>query len=114
MGLKFVSENLATQGADALGNTGILLKESQEPIRSLTFFNNSSHKQYLRVDVPNSIPVQIPASTSFSLQFADLLTEDVHRIEVFGTSGDLVTITFVTGSLQKIHKALVTLGVLSG
>lgn len=117
MGLKFVSENLGAypaSGTDALGNTGFLQKTSNDPIRALTFFNNSSHTQYLRVDVPNSVPVKIPASTSFSLAFADLLTEDVHAFEVFGTSGDLVTVTFVTGTLQQIHKGLVALGLISG
>ena len=115
MGLKFVSENLqALPATDNLGNTGWLDKPSNEPIRSLVFFNNSSHNQYLLVDVPQSIPVKIPASTSFSLSFADLLGEDVHKMTVFGTTSDLVTITTVTGSLDKIRKSLITLGLLTG
>ena len=48
------------------------------------------------------------------LQFADLLGEDVHKITVFGTTADLVTITYVTGSLSNIRKSLITLGLLSG
>ena len=115
MGLKFVSENLqALAATDNLGNTGWLEKPSSEPIRSVVFFNNSAHNQYLLIDVPNSVPVKIPASTSFSLQFADLLGEDVHKITVFGTTADLVTITYVTGSLSNIRKSLITLGLLSG
>jgi hypothetical protein len=114
VGLTFVSENLQTGVTDALGNTGVLIKRSREPIRSLVFFNNSAHKQYLTVDVPNSVPVQIPASTSFSLTFADLILEDVHEINVFGTSGDLVTITYVTGSLERIKKAFALLGLITG
>jgi len=115
MGLKFVSENLVALAAtDNLGNTGWLEKPASEPIRSLVFFNNSPRNQYLLVDTPNSIPVKIPASTSFSLSFADLLGEDVHRITVFGTTADLVTIVYVTGSLAKVRAGLVALGLLAG
>ena len=114
MGLKFVSENLGTQTTDALGNTGVTEKRTTDPIRSLVFFNNSAHKQYLQIDTPNSLPVQIPASTSFSLTFADLLLEDVHEIHVFGTSGDLVTITYVTGNLDQIKKGFAKIGLISG
>jgi hypothetical protein len=115
MGLKFVSENLGALAAtDALGNTGFLQKRSTDPIRSLVFFNNSAHKQYLQVDTPNSIPVQIPASTSLSLTFADLIVEDVHEINVYGTSADLVTVVYVTGSLQSIRKGLALAGLITG
>jgi hypothetical protein len=114
VGLKFISENLGTGVTDALGNTGILEKRTSEPIRSLVFFNNSAHKQYLQIDTPNSVPVQVPASTSFSLTFSDLLLEDVHEIHVYGTSGDLVTITYVTGNLENIRKGFAKIGLISG
>ncbi len=115
MGLKFVSENLqALPATDNLGNTGWLEKRSSDPVRSLVFFNNSPRNQFLLVDVPNSIPVKIPASTSFTLNFADLLGEDVHAITVFGTTADLVTITYVTGTLAGIRKGLIALGLLTG
>lgn len=114
MGLKFVSENLqALAATDSQGNTGWLQKRSSDPVRSLVFFNNSAHKQFLLVDVPNSVAVQIPASTSISLTFADLLTEDVHEITVYGTSADLVTIVYVTGTLQNISKGLAKLGLIT-
>jgi hypothetical protein len=115
MGLKFVSENLqALPATDNLGNTGWIEKPSSEQIRSLVFFNNSPRNQYLLIDTPNSIPIKIPASTSFTLSFADLLAEDVHKITVFGTTADLVTIAYVTGSLSKIRQSLITLGLLTG
>lgn len=105
MGVRQVQQNLGAIAGptDTLGNTGQLdIGPTSETIRSFTMFNNAANAQFLLIDLPNSTPVKIPASTSFDLTVADLMEDDLRKITILGKSGDAGSITYVTGKGRAI------------
>lgn len=97
MAVVTIQDVLVAQTADALGNTGWFQTQAKGYFWSFTFFNNSSHTQYIQInpDVGSAKAVKIPASTSFDMTIADLILDQIKTIRILGTSTDSVTMVLV-------------------
>jgi hypothetical protein len=68
-------------------------------IRSFIYFNNSAHSQtiYLGGSSRNPDGAVIPASTSITVAYHDLIGLNFYTVEVTGTNGDTGLLIWVEG-----------------